>query len=564
MMAMIAWDIDETASFAALAITPPSTVLNTPVVFVNQNASGNVTGTSWTTGNVAPLTGLVQTNYVEGSTIKFVVGSDIAGVAATLAFPDPANFVQDPLRDPGQGNFTGLPAANGGSALAVFGTAAKFTIGAQLGPFSFPSLDLNVDSALLPMSGTTFASGNTLISIPSLTYAIDAANGALNGVLGFNGGSSTFVQGATPNSGSGATVTATGATTRQLTLPFSIPVAFINNGSELINGVLNGTIVANADLAAAPPTSIVGNQIFYNQSAWDGGDAGINFVSDNLAIAPDKTAYLPGDPKAVAYNVTNYSRGINGIILDLAGTGAHGSITAADFVFKVGNNNLPSSWAAAPSPASVAVSIGAGVGGTDRVEITWASGTITNKWLEVQMLANSRTGLAAPDVFFWGNRIADSASGTLDNNNFVTNSTDAAQVFATLTPANGAAITNVRDYNRDKTVNSTDAAIVFAQLGNLNRLLVGGAGPFAPDGGGGGDAGISSALAGGSGGGASSAATPPLPVSLIEQPARDSAGTLSRGTAAVDAALSSTFDDDSDDESAVEFDELLDAIASER
>ena len=275
-------------------------------------------------------------------------------------------------------------------------------------------------------------------------------------------------------------------------------------GAQIGDPVISGIGTPSGLAFTQTPSTIAGHKIFYNQSAYDGTTAAsglpINFFSDNLAVATDKTAYLPGDPKAVAFNVTNYSRGINGIIIDLSTTGGgHASITAADFVFKVGNNNTPSSWAAAPAPASVAVSLG--FGGNDRVEITWASGTITNKWLEVQMLANSRTGLAAPDVFFWGNRIADSASGTLDNNNFVTNSTDAAQVFATLTPANGAAITNVRDYNRDKTVNSTDAAIVFAQLGNLNRLLVGGAGPFAPDGGdlgggGGGDAGISSALAG--------------------------------------------------------------------
>ena len=185
----------------------------------------------------------------------------------------------------------------------------------------------------------------------------------------------------------------------------------------------------------------------------------------------------------MALNVINFTRGITGIMIDLTAGGTHASISAADFVFKVGNNNLPSSWAAAPAPASIAVSLGGGVGGSDRVEITWASGTIANKWLEVQVLANAHTGLTGPDVFFWGNRIADSASGTLDNNNFITNSTDAAQVFASLTPAGAASITNPRDYNRDKTVNSTDAAIVFATLGNLNRLNVGGGGPFAPLGG---------------------------------------------------------------------------------
>ena len=137
-----------------------------------------------------------------------------------------------------------------------------------------------------------------------------------------------------------------------------------------------------------------------------------------------------------------------------------------------------------------------------------------------------------------------------------------------MTPANGAAITNVRDYNRDKTVNSTDAAIVFAQLGNLNRLLVGSAGPFAPDGGdlgggGGGDAGISSALAGGGGGSASSSTAQALPTASLPTAIRERlAG--GGGSAAIDAALASSLaDDDADqDNGADEMDELLDSLAA--
>ena len=56
--------------------------------------------------------------------------------------------------------------------------------------------------------------------------------------------------------------------------------------------------------------------------------------------------------------------GINGIMVDLPGGGSHASITQAnildDFTFKVGNNNSPSSWAAAPNPTTVMVPRGAG------------------------------------------------------------------------------------------------------------------------------------------------------------------------------------------------------------
>ena len=42
-------------------------------------------------------------------------------------------------------------------------------------------------------------------------------------------------------------------------------------------------------------------------------------------------------------NFTNYSRGINGIIIDIAnnGGGTHANISASDFVFYVGNDQTP-------------------------------------------------------------------------------------------------------------------------------------------------------------------------------------------------------------------------------
>jgi hypothetical protein len=81
-------------------------------------------------------------------------------------------------------------------------------------------------------------------------------------------------------------------------------------------------------------------------------------------------------------------------------------------------------------------------------------------------------------VHFWGNLIGDSGTST-PTGNFQTTSTDAAQVFATL--AGSAAITDLRDYNRDGGVSSTDATIVFANIGTIQRLNIGAGGPFAPE-----------------------------------------------------------------------------------
>src|SRR4029079_11754358 len=134
------------------------------------------------------------------------------------------------------------------------------------------------------------------------------------------------------------------------------------------------------------PNPIVGRQLFYNQSStatrYDGNNLAIN-ASDDNAIATDKTAYLWEDAGAATFaNVSSYSKGINGIMVDILGS--HPSITAADFIFRVGNNTSPGTWAAANAPSSVSVRAGAGVSGSDRVEIIWAPGTApTKQWLEV-------------------------------------------------------------------------------------------------------------------------------------------------------------------------------------
>jgi hypothetical protein len=232
----------------------------------------------------------------------------------------------------------------------------------------------------------------------------------------------------------------------------------------------------NSQFTYTSGAGVVGRHVFYNQSVWDGNSAAINPASDNAAIAPDKLAYLPGSGVAASANATNFSRGINGIMVDLAPGGNHTAITAGDFVFKVGNNNSPSTWAAGPAPSAISVVSGGGTGGSDRVIITWPSGSIANKWLEVQVLANARTGLAAADVHFWGNKVADSASSS-PAGLFETTSTDAAQVFGSI--GAGKPISDSRDYNRDGQVTSTDAAITFANIGSIVRINIGGV-PFSP------------------------------------------------------------------------------------
>jgi hypothetical protein len=223
-------------------------------------------------------------------------------------------------------------------------------------------------------------------------------------------------------------------------------------------------------------STVAGRHVFYNNSKYDGQNAAAN-SSDDAAIAADKAAYLPSSGAATFANVTSYSKGINGIMIDLAGT--HGTLSAADFTFKVGNNNAPSGWSTAPASATVTVRAGAGTGGSDRVEITWADGAILDKWLEVVVRGNDaaggnnlNTGLAASDIFFFGNARADSGAGDTATQATV-NATD--ELAARNNPHgqfDNIPVTNLHDYNRDGVVNVTDALLARNHPSNVGTAVV--------------------------------------------------------------------------------------------
>jgi hypothetical protein len=193
------------------------------------------------------------------------------------------------------------------------------------------------------------------------------------------------------------------------------------------------------------PASIAGRYIFYNNSKFDA-------ASDNGAIATDKTALLPGLTATFA-NYTSYSLGINGIIVDIKGLAKAGSLAAADFQFQVGN---VAGWTPAPDPISISAPGGGGAGSSDRVTIIWDDNAIQNQWLQVTVLADANTGLAAADVFYFGNAIGESGNSTIDA---VVDPQDETASRTHKTGFSAAAIDNHYDYNRDGRVNATDDLI---------------------------------------------------------------------------------------------------------
>ena len=209
----------------------------------------------------------------------------------------------------------------------------------------------------------------------------------------------------------------------------------------------NGTV---GRIQAIPLGHVMDRHIFYNNSSFDGNDPAAN-AADTLAIAPDKEALSPGEHATFA-NYTSYSKGINGIMIDLDG----GRVPVlSDFTFRVGNSSDLSTWHAAPAPSAI-TSLPTPFGNTSlRIALTWPDNAIENEWLEVT-IGRYGPGPISGDRFYFGNAIADSGAGNTANYALV-NATD--EIAARNDPhnfANPAPIDNVHDYDRDGKVDATD------------------------------------------------------------------------------------------------------------
>jgi hypothetical protein len=247
------------------------------------------------------------------------------------------------------------------------------------------------------------------------------------------------------------------------TVVASVTAGVVHDVASNINAASTSTD-NSVTYAPLPAAQVVGRDVFYNNSKWDShtgftsGDPAAN-QWDDAAIATDKSALLPGQTATFA-NYTNYLKGLNGIIDDISGLNGYVP-TAGDFQFLVGNTNTPSSWGAAPTPTAILDRPGAGVGGSDRIDITWADNAIQNKWLQVTVLA-ANLGLTANDVFCFGNQIGDTGNSP----------TDTSAVQAHYSGFSSVSVTNPYDINRDKSVDALDFSAVQAHYTGFGSSLI--------------------------------------------------------------------------------------------
>jgi hypothetical protein len=245
-------------------------------------------------------------------------------------------------------------------------------------------------------------------------------------------------------------------------LVFALPVA--RDGRYVVrvrgNGTTSGSYDATVDLSREPPrppAEVVGRHLFYNHSAYDGRSDAAG-PEDDAAVATDRAALLPGQVPTAA-NFTGYALGINGLMVDVLHL--RGDAAPDDFAFELNVPEAPGAWAPAPAPAQITRRPGAGEGGTDRVTVTWADGAIVDRWLRVTVRATDRTGLAADDVFLFGNLAGDCDDGVVQAGDVLR---------ARAARSDRAALTDPCDFNRDGRVNGVDVAVARARVGRRLTL----------------------------------------------------------------------------------------------
>ena len=199
---------------------------------------------------------------------------------------------------------------------------------------------------------------------------------------------------------------------------------------------------------------VAGRHVFYNRSAFDGNSVLTNSVDDR-AVATDKRALRPGEVATFA-NVTTYTRGINGVMVDVTRLPETAAAPAASSFF-VENAAAPDAvdWSPGPAPASVSVRRGAGVDGSDRITLVFDDNALRKEWLRVTVRPTPSTALAGADVFSFGNLAGDTGDHSAV---FRVNALDLAAVRRALN--SDAPVTSRVDFNRDGRVNALDMAAV--------------------------------------------------------------------------------------------------------
>jgi hypothetical protein len=211
--------------------------------------------------------------------------------------------------------------------------------------------------------------------------------------------------------------------------------------------------------------TVVNSKVYHLRSSFAG--SGVDAALDTGKVL----AKSGPAARTLSYeNLINSSRGINGLVFDVAGLPS-ATLSASDFVFRMSPTgsfneaaNPPSSWALAPSPSAIAV-IPASDTAPARVRVEWADNAIANRWLQVKLLDNANTGLRSPDVYYIGHLFGET-TGTLTGGAYLVQTADVVRIRPQV--GNSATVSNVLDINKNGLIQISDITGFRAQVGVLS------------------------------------------------------------------------------------------------
>jgi hypothetical protein len=218
--------------------------------------------------------------------------------------------------------------------------------------------------------------------------------------------------------------------------------------------------------------AVVNSKVYYKGSSYAS-------TSVDAALDTSKVIAKSGTVAQILTfaNLINTTRGINGLVFDVAGLAAS-SLTAADFTFRMSPTgafneaaNPPSIWMAAPAPTLIHVT--AGTSNTAaRVRLEWSDNAIANRWLQIKLKANANTGLTSPQVYYIGH-LTGETNGLIEGGAFRVRGTDVSPIVAAINAALPVPVTNVLDINKDGRIRGTDASPAVAAIsGLLTRITI--------------------------------------------------------------------------------------------
>ena len=182
-----------------------------------------------------------------------------------------------------------------------------------------------------------------------------------------------------------------------------VPTAVVTNQVVTITATDDDGGASTTTFTLNATAAVSGRSVFYKGSGFQ-SVGGVAAATDSTKVILQSSSVAQTTNRN---NVSNYTRGINGIVLEVAGL-ASSTLSASDFVFRVappGASGVvnPSTWANAPAPSSISVTAGS----PSRIQLEWADNVIQNTWLQIIVRANANTGLGANTAFYFGSAAGD-------------------------------------------------------------------------------------------------------------------------------------------------------------